>query len=44
LSGVLAAEAGGSGIVKSVIRICFWGTIAMGITATVGYVFGVKTP
>ena len=44
LSGVLAAEAGGSGIVKSVLRICFWGTIAMGITATVGYIFRVKTP
>jgi vacuolar iron transporter family protein len=44
LSGVLAAKAGGSAIAKSVIRICFWGTIAMGITATVGYIFGVKTP
>jgi len=43
LSGVLAAEAGGSGIVKSVLRICFWGTIAMGVTATVGYIFKVKT-
>jgi VIT1/CCC1 family predicted Fe2+/Mn2+ transporter len=42
LSGVIAAEAGGSNIVKSIIRICFWGTIAMGITATVGYMFGVK--
>ena len=44
LSGILAAKAGGSAISKSVIRICFWGTIAMGITATVGYIFGVKTP
>jgi VIT1/CCC1 family predicted Fe2+/Mn2+ transporter len=43
-SGVLAAKAGGSGIAKSVIRICFWGTIAMGVTASVGYLFGVKTP
>lgn len=42
LSGVVAAEAGGSNMVKSIIRICFWGTIAMGITATVGYLFGVK--
>jgi VIT1/CCC1 family predicted Fe2+/Mn2+ transporter len=41
---VLAAKAGGSSISKSVMRICFWGTIAMGITATVGYIFGVKTP
>jgi vacuolar iron transporter family protein len=43
LSGVIAAKVGGSGIVKSVVRICFWGTIAMGVTATVGYIFGVKT-
>ena len=42
LSGVIAAEAGGSNMVKSIIRICFWGTIAMGITASVGYLFGVK--
>jgi VIT1/CCC1 family predicted Fe2+/Mn2+ transporter len=43
LSGVIAAKAGGSSITKSIIRICFWGTIAMGITAIVGYIFGVKT-
>ena len=43
-SGVIAAKAGGSGISKSVLRICFWGTIAMGVTAAVGYLFGVKTP
>ncbi|HXB30084.1 MAG TPA: VIT family protein [Puia sp.] len=43
-SGVVAAEVGGSNISKSVIRICFWGTIAMGVTAGVGYLFGVKTP
>lgn len=42
LSGVIAAKAGGSNIFKSVIRICFWGTIAMGITALAGYLFGVK--
>jgi vacuolar iron transporter family protein len=43
-SGVVAAKVGGSGIAKSVLRICFWGTIAMGVTAGVGYLFGVKTP
>ncbi len=43
LSGVIAAKAGGSSITKAIIRICFWGTIAMGITAIVGYIFGVKT-
>jgi VIT1/CCC1 family predicted Fe2+/Mn2+ transporter len=43
-SGVIAAKVGGSNITKSVLRICFWGTIAMGVTASVGYLFGVKTP
>jgi VIT1/CCC1 family predicted Fe2+/Mn2+ transporter len=43
-SGVIAAEVGGSRISKSVIRICLWGTIAMGVTASVGYLFGVKSP
>lgn len=42
LSGMIAAKAGGSVIIKGIIRICFWGTIAMGITAFVGYLFGVK--
>ena len=40
LSGVVAAKAGGSGIIKGIIRICFWGTVAMGATALVGYLFG----
>jgi len=43
LSGGVAAKAGGSGMLKGIVRICFWGTIAMGITAFVGYLFGVKT-
>jgi VIT1/CCC1 family predicted Fe2+/Mn2+ transporter len=43
LSGVIAAKAGGSSIVKGIIRICFWGTVAMGVSAFVGYLFGVKT-
>jgi vacuolar iron transporter family protein len=43
LSGMIAAKAGGSSIAKGIVRICFWGTIAMGITALVGYIFGVKT-
>jgi vacuolar iron transporter family protein len=42
LSGAIAAKAGGSSITKGIIRICFWGTIAMGVTAFVGYLFGVK--
>ena len=42
LLGAVAARAGGSGVAKGIIRICFWSTIAMGITAVVGYLFGVK--
>ncbi|WP_437397941.1 VIT1/CCC1 transporter family protein [Flagellimonas lutimaris] len=39
--GALAAKTGGSSIVKATVRITFWGTIAMGITALVGYLFDV---
>ncbi len=42
--GAISARAGGSAITKGIIRICFWGTVAMGMTAFVGYLFGVKTP
>ena len=37
--GALAAKTGGSSIGKAIIRITFWGTLAMGLTATVGYLF-----
>ena len=40
--GILAAKTGGSSIRKAIIRITFWGTIAMGLTALVGYLFGVN--
>jgi VIT1/CCC1 family predicted Fe2+/Mn2+ transporter len=43
LSGAVAAKAGGSAIMKGIFRICFWGTVAMGITALAGYLFGVRT-
>jgi VIT1/CCC1 family predicted Fe2+/Mn2+ transporter len=39
--GALAAKTGGSSIRRAVLRITFWGTIAMGLTALVGYLFGV---
>ena len=39
--GAVAAKTGGSSIGKAVIRITFWGTAAMGLTALVGYLFGV---
>lgn len=37
-----AAKTGGSSIRKAVLRITFWGTIAMGLTAFVGYLFGIS--
>ncbi|TAE49197.1 MAG: VIT family protein [Bacteroidetes bacterium] len=40
--GTVAAKTGGSSIKKAIIRITFWGTAAMGLTALVGYVFGVN--
>ncbi|MBK6962511.1 MAG: VIT family protein [Bacteroidales bacterium] len=42
LLGALAAKTGGSSISRAVIRITFWGTVAMGLTAFVGYLFGVS--
>ncbi|MBA9074350.1 VIT1/CCC1 family predicted Fe2+/Mn2+ transporter [Flavobacterium gossypii] len=44
ISGTLAAKAGGSNKIKSVVRICIWGTVAMAASALVGYVFGVQAP
>lgn len=40
--GAVSAKTGGSSISKAIIRITFWGTMAMGITAVVGYLFGVS--
>jgi len=40
--GGLAAKAGGSSVKKAIIRITFWGTVAMGLTALVGYLFGIN--
>ncbi|KMQ59684.1 membrane protein [Chryseobacterium sp. BLS98] len=40
--GAISAKTGGSHIGIAMLRICFWGTVAMGITALVGYVFGVN--
>ncbi len=38
--GTIAAKTGGSSILKAIVRITVWGTIAMGISAFVGYMFG----
>jgi len=40
--GAIAARAGGSKIGIAVLRITFWGTVAMGLTALVGYLFNVN--
>lgn len=40
--GAVAAKAGGSNITKAVLRVTFWGSVAMGLTALVGYLFGVS--
>lgn len=40
--GTISAKTGGSNIPKAIIRITIWGTIAMGLSALVGYLFGVK--
>ncbi|MGG8495219.1 VIT1/CCC1 transporter family protein [Tenacibaculum sp. TC6] len=42
LLGAIAAKAGGSNVLKAVVRITFWGTVAMGLTALVGYLFEVN--
>lgn len=39
--GTTSAKTGGSDIKKAVMRITIWGTIAMGLSALVGYLFGV---
>jgi vacuolar iron transporter family protein len=40
LLGVLSAWVGGAPIIKSAIRVTFWGTLAMALTALVGSLFG----
>ncbi len=40
--GSLSAYTGGSKPLSSIVRITIWGTIAMGISAGVGYLFGVN--
>ena len=42
LLGAIAAKVGGSKILTAVLRITFWGTIAMGATAAIGHLFNVN--
>jgi VIT1/CCC1 family predicted Fe2+/Mn2+ transporter len=41
LLGLVAARAGGAPIGPSVLRVAFWGALAMALTAAVGALFGV---
>lgn len=43
LLGAVAAGTGGSSIAKSVVRVTFWGALAMALTAAVGTLFGAAT-
>jgi VIT1/CCC1 family predicted Fe2+/Mn2+ transporter len=40
--GAVSARTGGSSIKKAILRIVVWGTIAMLLSALVGYIFGVN--
>jgi len=40
--GSVSARIGGSNLTKSILRITFWGTAAMGLSALVGYLFAVN--
>ena len=40
LLGALADRVGGASVAPSAIRVTFWGALAMGTTAAVGFVFG----
>ncbi len=38
--GAVASVAGGASAIRGALRVCFWGMLAMGLTAMVGSVFG----
>ena len=40
LLGALGAQAGGAPIAASMLRVTFWGALAMAVTAGVGRLFG----
>lgn len=42
LLGGLSAKTGGAIVWKAVLRISFWGTVAMGLSSLIGYFFGVN--
>ncbi len=38
--GAIGAKAGGAPVTKAVVRVSFWGAIAMAATAGIGALFG----
>ena len=40
--GSVAAKTGCSSILKAILRVTWWGTMAMGITALIGHLFGIS--
>jgi vacuolar iron transporter family protein len=40
LLGAIGARAGGANVVNGMIRVCFWGALAMAATAGIGKLFG----
>ena len=38
--GIIAAKVGGANAIKGALRVCFWGALAMIITAAIGKLFG----
>lgn len=42
LLGTVAARTGGAPVFKAVVRVVVWGSLAMGLSALVGHLFGVK--
>jgi VIT1/CCC1 family predicted Fe2+/Mn2+ transporter len=37
---MLAARLGGASVTRGAVRVLFWGALAMGLTASVGALFG----
>lgn len=40
--GGISAKTGGANMYKAIVRVMVWGTLAMGLSAGVGYLFGVN--
>ncbi len=41
--GAAGARAGGAKLLPAVVRVVFWGALAMAVTAGVGHLFGTTT-